>query len=299
MTAAPPEPAPAARAGGPGSAIALVIAGAFTQQFGAALAVLLFPRAGAGGVVFLRLAVSALLLLAVFRPSFRRIARADWRVVVGFGVCLSLMNIFIYQAIARIPLGAAVTIEMLGPLVLSVLAARRALSWVAAGLALAGVLLMSGGGFDALDPVGVAFALGAAAMWAGYIVMSSTTARRFPRHEGLALAMTVGALIALPLGVATAGARLLDPVTVGLGALVAVLSSAIPYALEMMALRRIRPGTFAVLMSLMPAVAAIAGLVALGQRITWIAAAGIALVVAASALAVRAARARITAGRLA
>ncbi len=271
---------------GAGGAVSLVIAGAFAQQFGAALAVTLFPRAGAGGVVFLRLVVSAIVLLALFRPRVRRIARADWAVVAGFGVALAAMNIFIYQAIARIPLGAAVTFEMLGPLVLAVVTSRRALSWLAAALALGGVLLMSGGGFDALDPVGVAFALGAAAMWAAYILLSASTGRRFPRNEGLALAMAIGALLAAPLGVLSAGTRLLDPVTIGLGAVVAVLSSAIPYALELRALRTIAPATFAILMSLMPAIATIAGVVALDQRVTVVAASGMALVIVASALAV-------------
>ncbi|WP_062377811.1 EamA family transporter [Demequina pelophila] len=276
---------------GSGGAVSLVVAGAFTQQFGAALAVLLFPRAGPGGIVFLRLAFSAILLLAVLRPRIRGLQRADWLTVAGFAACLAAMNITIYQAIARIPLGAAVTIEMLGPLVLAIITGRRLVSWIAAGIALAGVVLMSGGGFESLDPWGVAFALAAAACWAGYILMSAATGRRFRRHDGLAIAMALGAVAALPLGIASAGTALLDPATLALGAAVAVLSSAIPYVLEMAALRRIRPATFAILMSLMPAIASIAGFVALGQRLSWQALVGIALVIGASALAVRAGRA--------
>ncbi|MFC8436461.1 DMT family transporter [Streptomyces sp. NPDC057253] len=304
MTATPPfassaadtaaRPAPPAlegqgwSAGGPALGAGLVLGGLLAQEFGAAMAASLFPRAGALGIVALRLTVSAVLLLAVCRPRVRGHRRADWAVIVAFGVALAGMNTLFYQAIARIPLGAAVTLEVLGPLVLSVVTARRATSWLWAALALGGVALLGRGGLDTLDGAGVGFALGAAVLWAAYILLSARTGARFPKADGLALAMTLGAVLSLPAGLADAGGRLLDPVTLGLGAAVAVLSSALPYTLELLALRRLAPATFAVLMSLAPAVAALAGYLVLNQSLTGIDLMAITLVVAASAGAVRA-----------
>ena len=158
------------------------------------------PRAGALGVVTLRLVVAAVVLLVVCRPRLRGHSRADWGTVVVFGLTMAAMNGLFYQAVDRIPLGPAVTLEVLGPLALSVLASRRAVNLVWAGLALGGVFLLGGGGFDRLDPTGVAFALAAGAMWAAYIVFSARTGRRFPQADGLALAMVVAAVLFLPLG---------------------------------------------------------------------------------------------------
>jgi inner membrane transporter RhtA len=272
-----------------------VLAGGISVQFGGALAVTLMPRAGALGVVALRLLVAAVVLLVVCRPRLRGHSRADWGTVVVFGAAMAAMNGLFYQSLDRIPLGPAVTLEVLGPLALSVVASRRALNLVWAALALAGVFLLSGGGgghgegggFGALDPAGVAFALTAGAMWAAYIVFSARTGRRFPQADGLALAMAVGALLFLPLGLVESGAKLADPVTLGLGAAVAMLSSVLPYTLELLALRRLPASTFAILMSLEPAIAATAGFLILDQALTTVQAAAIALVVAASMGAVR------------
>lgn len=290
-----PQPVASASAGpvrGPArgrlTGVGLIVCGMFAQQFGAAVAALLFPRAGVLGVVSLRLGVSALVLLAVCRPSVRGHGRQGWAVVLGFGVALAGMNVLIYQAIARIPLGAAVTLEVLGPLVLAVVAGRRASNWLWAGLALAGVALLGRGGFGGLNPAGAAFALGAATTWAAYILLSARAGSHFPRVDGLALAMTVGALLILPLGVAESGGALLEPVTLALGAAVALLSSVLPYSLELLSLRRLPPTAFAVLMSLAPAVAALAGYVVLDQELGVVEAVAIALVVIASAGAVRA-----------
>ncbi|MFJ3145809.1 EamA family transporter [Streptomyces halstedii] len=280
--------------------VALVVASGLSVQFGAAVAVLLMPRAGALGVVTLRLAAAALVLLVVCRPSLRGHSRADWGTVLAFGVAMGGMNTLFYQAADRIPLGAAVTLEVLGPLVLSVVASRRLLNLVWAGLALCGVVLLSGmgpslsgqgreaGGFDGLDPVGAAYALAAGAMWAAYIVFSARTGRRFPQADGLALAMAVAAVLSLPLGVLESGSKLLVPSTLGLGAAVALLSSVLPYTLELMALRRLPAPTFAVLMSLEPAIAAMAGFLILDQALSTTDALAIALVVGASMGAVRA-----------
>ncbi|OIK03989.1 EamA family transporter [Streptomyces monashensis] len=287
-TPAAPPGAPR-RFGSPGSLgpVGLVLAGGISVQFGGALAVTLMPRAGAPGVVALRLLAAAIVLLVVCRPRLRGHSRADWGTVAAFGIAMAAMNGLFYEAVARIPLGPAVTLEVLGPLALSVLASRRAINAVWAGLALLGVFLLGGGGFSDLDPTGVGFALGAGAMWAVYILFSARTGRRFPRADGLALAMAVAALLFLPLGITAAGTRLLNPTTVALGSAVALLSSVLPYTLELLALRRLPASTFAILMSLEPAIAATAGFLVLGQSLSWTEAAAIALVIAASIGAVR------------
>ncbi|MFI6022212.1 EamA family transporter [Streptomyces sp. NPDC051287] len=267
--------------------VGLVLAGGISVQFGAAVAVTLMPRAGALGVVCLRLFAAAVILLVVCRPRLRGHSRADWGTVVVFGITMGAMNGLFYEAVARIPLGLAVTLEVLGPLALSVLASRRLVNALWAGLALAGVFLLGGGDFSGLDPVGVGLALGAGAMWATYIIFSARTGRRFPQADGLALAMAVAALLFLPLGIAEAGGRLLDPTTLALGSSVAVLSSVLPYTLELLALRRLPAPTFAVLMSLEPAIAATAGFLILDQALSAAQAAAVALVIAASIGAVR------------
>ncbi|MFJ3585905.1 EamA family transporter [Streptomyces sp. NPDC090127] len=271
--------------------VALVLAAGVSVQFGSAVAVTLMPRAGALGVVTLRLVLAAAVLLIVCRPKVRGYGRADWGTVVAFGTAMAGMNIFIYQAVQRIPLGAAVTLEVLGPLLLSVIASRRLANLVWAGLALGGVLLLSGllggGGFDRLDPVGTGFALAAGAMWATYIVFSARTGRRFPQADGLALAMAFGAVLSLPFGIVEAGGRLLVPSTIALGLAVALMSSVLPYTLELLALRRLPAPTFAILMSLEPAIAATAGFLVLSQGLSLVDALAIALVIAASMGAVR------------
>ncbi|MEV7325552.1 EamA family transporter [Streptomyces sp. NPDC093970] len=267
--------------------VGLVLAGGISVQFGAAVAVTLMPRAGALGVVCLRLFAAAVILLVVCRPRLRGHSRTDWGTVVVFGVTMGAMNGLFYEAVARIPLGLAVTLEVLGPLALSVLASRRLINALWAALALAGVFLLGGGNFSGLDPVGVGLALGAGAMWATYIIFSARTGRRFPQADGLALAMAVAALLFLPLGIAEAGGKLLDPTTLALGSSVAVLSSVLPYTLELLALRRLPAHTFAVLMSLEPAIAATAGFLILDQALSAAQAAAVALVIAASIGAVR------------
>ncbi|MFD4611167.1 DMT family transporter [Streptomyces sp. NPDC058451] len=289
VTSAPataPAPGSPGRFGSLGP-VGLVLAGGISVQFGAAVAVTLMPRAGALGVVTLRLLVAAIVLLLVCRPRLRGHSRADWGTVVVFGIAMAGMNGLFYQAAARIPLGPAVTLEVLGPLALSVLASRRAINFVWAALALAGVFLLGGGSFGSLDPVGVAFALSAGVMWAAYIVFSARTGRRFPQADGLALAMAVGALLFLPLGIAESGSKLLVPSTFVLGAGVAVLSSVLPYTLELLALRRLPASTFAILMSLEPALAASAGFLILGQSLSALQTTAIVLVIAASMGAVR------------
>ncbi|MET9515476.1 EamA family transporter [Streptomyces sp. NPDC002994] len=286
-----PAPAPTEGTGGRLGArlgpVAMVVAGGLSVQFGSAVAVTIMPSTGAAGVVALRLAVAAVILLVVCRPRVRGYARADWGTIAAFGLAMAGMNGLFYQALDRIPLGVAVTLEVLGPLALSVFASRRAMSIVWAALALGGVALLSGGGFDRLDPVGAAYAVAAGGCWAAYILFSARTGRRFPQADGLALAMAVAALISLPIGLAEAGSGLLEPRTVALGVAVALMSSVLPYTLELLALRRLPAATFAVLMSLEPAIAAVAGFLVLHQALSTTDALAIALVIGASMGAVR------------
>jgi inner membrane transporter RhtA len=278
---------PAATGGSRLGSAALVLGSAVSVQFGAAVAALVFPRAGALGTVTLRLALSALVLLAVCRPRLRGLPPADWALAGAFGVALAAMNTLFYQAIERIPLGAAATLEVLGPLALSVLVSRRAASALWAALALAGVFLLGGSDFERLDLAGTGFALAAGAMWAAYILLSARTGRRFPKTDGLAVALGVGALLSLPLGVVSAGTALLDPATLALGAAVAVLSSLVPYTLELHALRGLPPATFGVLMGLEPAIAAAAGYLVLRQALSATDGLAMLLVIAASMGAMR------------
>ncbi|HEX5859364.1 MAG TPA: EamA family transporter [Microbacterium sp.] len=273
-----------------GFAVTLVVVGLACQEVGASLAVLLFPEVGALGMVLLRLFFSAVILLAIARPSLRGHGRRGWLAVMAFGGVLALMNGLFYLALERLPLGVTVTIEVLGPLTLSIVVARTRSAWLWAGLALLGVLALGGGGWERLDPVGVLFALGAAASWAFYILASAKVGRVFQKLDGLALAMAFGTVLALPFGILSAGEALLRPEMLGLGAAVALLSSTIPYALELIALRRMAAAAFAILMSLSPATASLAGFLILGQTLTWLELVGMALVICASVGAVLASR---------
>lgn len=266
----------------------LVVLGLVCQDAGAALAVTLFPQVGPLGMVTLRLAFSALILLAVFRPSVRTRTGADWMTVLGFGLVLATMNVLFYLALERLPLGATVTIEVLGPLVLSVVAGRRASGWLWAVLAFAGVALLGRGGLELLDPWGVLFAVLAGAAWAAYILLSARTGRSFARLDGLAIAMGIGAVVTLPFGAVAAGPALLVPAVLATGLAVAILSSAIPYGLELLALRSLPAAAFSVLMSLSPAMAGLAGFVILHQALDALDLVAIGLVVVASMGAVRA-----------
>ncbi|UJP09689.1 EamA family transporter [Microbacterium sp. KUDC0406] len=278
--------------GGRGFAVGLVGIGLICQEVGASIAVLLFPQVGPLGMVMLRLVFSALILLLVARPRLRGHPASAWRSALLLGGALAIMNGLFYLALRVLPLGITVTIEVLGPLALSVVTAKARSAWTWAALALAGVLALGGGGWDRLTVTGVLFALGAAASWAGYILASARVGREFERFDGLALAMAFGALLSLPFGIADAGDALLRPELIALGAAVAVLSSTIPYAFELVALRRLAPAVFGVLMSLGPAIACTAGFVLLGQRLSPLEIGGVALVIAASAGAVWAGRGR-------
>jgi inner membrane transporter RhtA len=255
-------------------------------QVGAGLAAKLFAVIPPGAVTGLRMWTAAILLAATGARGLSRVLRRitanrDWRgaaVAVTFGLVLAGMNYSIYQSFARIPLGIAVTIEFLGPLAISVATSRRLLDLLWVALAGAGVVLLTpaAGGlrWDARSLAGLGFALASAAGWAAYIALSRATGRRFPGSSGLALAMVVAAVAIAPVGVAEGGRALLNPVIVAAGAGIGLLSSFIPYSLELETLRRIPARVFGIWMSLEPAVAALVGLLLLGQGLAvreWIA----------------------------
>ncbi len=272
-------------------AVALVVTGAISVQFGAALATKLFGRVGPLGAATLRLAIAAVIVLGIVggtralgvRPAPRPTSASDRAVAIVFGLVLAGMNLSFYEAIARVPLGVAVTIEFSGPLALALVGSRRWSDGLWAVGAGGGVALLATGAGRHLDPVGLGLALLAGSLWAGYILLSKETGRRFESLDGLAWAMSAGGLALMGFGLGSAGSALFRPAVLGLGAVVAILSSAIPYSLELLALRRLTPRTFGVLMSLDPALATAAGFLVLGQHLTFQEWAALALVVVANA----------------
>lgn len=260
----------------------LAIGGIVSVQFGGGLAATLIPRIGAAGTVTLRLGLGVLVLLAVARPRLRGRSGRDWAAVGAFGATLGLMNLSFYEALARLPLGVAVTIEFIGPLGLAAALSRRARDLAAVAVAAAGVVLVNGRELDAVDWAGVGFGLLAGLCWAAYILLSAETGRRFAQLDGLALAMVVSTVLVAPLGIATADGDITTRHVLLVGAAVALLSSVLPYSLELLALRRMKPAAFGILMSLEPAVGALAGLAVLGQRLGAVQILGMACVVAAS-----------------
>ncbi|HEX2128644.1 MAG TPA: EamA family transporter [Solirubrobacterales bacterium] len=270
------------------TSISLVLGGIVSVQVGAAVATELFDEIGPVGTVFLRLAFAAIVLVAIWRPPLARLAGGATRDVLAFGFALAAMNTSFYLALDRIPLGIAVTLEFVGPLGVAFALSRRRLDLVWAGLAAGGILLLSPAPGGDLDTLGVVLALVAGAFWAAYIVLSARIGRLAPGGGGLALAMVVGAVLVIPPGLADGGGELLDPGLLVAGFAVAMLSSAIPYSLELEALRRLPQGVFGVLMSLEPAVAAAVGFLILEQDLIAREIVAIALVVLASAGALRA-----------
>ena len=265
----------------------LVVVAVSSVQFGAALAKTIFDEVGAGGTVFLRVLFAALVLVAIWRPAVSGRPRSDLRLVALFGVVLAGMNLAFYESLDRIPLGIAVTFEFVGPLGVAIAGSRRPLDIVWVVLAAAGIVLLSDFGSADLDGVGVLLALVAGGFWAAYILLSARVGQVFPGAGGLALAMVPAAAMLAPIGIADAGGQLLVPGVLAVAAGVAVLSSAIPYTLEMEALRRMPAGVFGVMMSIEPAVAALAGFIVLDEGLAARELTAILLVVAASAGAAR------------
>jgi inner membrane transporter RhtA len=268
----------------------LVLLSIGSVQLGAAIAKGLFEELGPTGTVFLRVGFAALVLLILWRPSLKGYTRRDYLVAGLFGLALAAMNMTLYLALDRIPLGVAVTLEFAGPLGVAVAGSRRLTDLVWAVLAAAGILLLAPLNIledTNLDPVGVALALLAGCFWASYILLSARTGSAFPGGTGLVIALCVGTVALIPVGIAGGGMALLDPGLLLTGFGVAMLTSAIPYSLEMEALRWLPARVFGVLMSLEPAVAALVGFVVLGERLGLRVLAAVVLVTVAAAGASR------------
>lgn len=265
----------------------MVLGAASSVQFGAGLAVTLFGDLGPGGASVLRVGLGAVVLLAAWRPRVRGVARADLLLAAALGLALGVMNFCFYEALDRIPLGIAVTIEFAGPLGLAVVLSHRRIDLLWVALAAAGILLLADPGGGSVNAVGLLFVGLAALAWAAYIMLAARTSQAFTGGRGLALAMGVATLVPLGPGIAQGGSALLEPRLLALGLAVALLSSVIPYSLETETLRWMPRSTFGVLMSLEPALAALAGFVVLGQSLGARDLLAIVMVIVASAGATR------------
>ncbi len=264
----------------------LVLGGIISVQLGAVISKGQLDAVSPVGMVVLRLAATSLLLLAIARPRLRGRARGDWGAVASLGVAIGAMNWAFYESLNRIPLGVAVAVEFVGPLALAAVTGRRRhrdLVWVV--LAFAGVVLLGARPAD-IDLLGVGLALAAGAFWAMYILSAAATGRRWSGLDGLAVASTIAAVLVAPVGLTAAGDRLLEPQLLLAGLMVGVLSSLLPYSLEMVALRRIAPSVFGILLSLEPAVAAVMAAALLHEWLTPIEVLAVACVTVASVGAV-------------
>ena len=291
MTAATSPATPMKRRALPGPAILLVLGSCSSLQAGAALAMRLFPILGASGATLLRVGLAAIVLLAVTRPRVGGWRRRQWQAVLLYGVSIAGTNAFFYAALARLPLGMAVTIQFLGPLTLSAALSRRMrdLGWVL--LAVTGVAILgltashgttAGGSSGPLSLAGVAFALASGAFWATYIITGARVSAAVPGRGGLAVAMSAGALVLLPFGALDAARIVQSPHLIPVAFGMAMLASVVPYSLELAAMRRAPKRVFGILLSLEPAVATMAGWLLLGQQASAVALAALVIVVAAS-----------------
>lgn len=268
------------------SPVSLVLVGIISVQFGAAISKGLFDEIPPVGMVLLRLTTSSLILMILARPRLGGRTLAEWRPALLLGLSLGAMNWAIYESFSRIPLGIAVTIEFLGPLTVAAVGRRRPRDLIWVVLAAVGVTLLGAGPIE-IDGLGIGLALVAASCWALYILSSAATGRRWDGVEGLAVASAVATLAVAPFAVAAAGPTLLEPRLVMLGAVVGLLSSVIPYSLEMVALRTLAPRVFGILMSLEPAAAALAGAILLREWLRPLQLVAMACVIVASVGATR------------
>lgn len=265
--------------------VGLVLIAVLSVQFGGALAATLLPLVGVAGSVLLRMVLAAVIMLALVRPRWRGRSPQDWGTATLFAGALTAMNLCFYASLERLPIGVAVTIEFLGPLLLAAATSRRLRDALAVVLAMTGVLLISEAltvPWAQMDLVGIALAASAGAFWAAYIVLSGRTGTRFEGLDGMAITLAIAAVAMLPVGILQAGTSLLGGEVLMRGLGIALLSSAIPYSLELLALRRLSAGVFGVLLSLEPAAAALAGLLVLSQTLAPWQVLGMAMVVAAS-----------------
>lgn len=271
----------------------LVLGSIASVQFGGALAATLLPLVGVAGSVALRLGLATIILCGWLRPGLRGRAGPDWAAAAAYAASLGAMNLCFYGSLQRLPIGVAVTIEFVGPLVLSAALSRHARDLLAVLLAAVGVVLVSGAigtPLHDLDGLGILLALAAGGFWAAYILTSRRAGQHFAGLDGLAIAMLLATVVVLPVGAFEAGGSLVSGEALLKGAGIAVLSSVVPYSLELVALRRIAPNVFGILLSLEPVAAAAAGQIVLGQHLSALRLLGMLFVVAASVLILGAAQ---------
>ncbi len=277
----PSSPAPR---GQQGLAILAVIVAILSLQGGASLAKQLFPVVGAQGAVSLRLTFATLMLMAFWRPWRTRPARGRLRWILGYGTVLGCMNLTFYMSLRTVPLGLAVALEFIGPLTVAVLASRRAIDLLWVGMAAGGILMLLALGpvTARIDPVGAGLSLAAGVFWGLYIILGKRAGATNPGHAA-AYGALIAAAIVIPVGIAHAGTALLSPALLPLGLAVGLLTSALPYSLEMLAMARMPSRTFGVLMSLEPAIGALSGFLFLQERLSLVQMAAVALIMVASA----------------
>ena len=267
--------------GSPGTSVLLLLIAMSSIQLGASLAKTLFHSVGAPGAVALRTALATLMLVLVLRPWRARIRAGAWPALVVYGTSLGIMNFLYYMALRTVPLGITVSLEFTGPLLVAVLTSRRRVDFLWIGLAAAGLLLLLPNRHAGIDPTGTLFALGAGGCWALYIVFGQRAGAAYGA-QAVALGSVIASIIVVPIGVAESGTRLLSAAALPYGLAIALLSTALPYTLEMMALTRLPARTFGVLMSIEPAFGALAGWLMLHELLSpgqW---AAIAMIILAS-----------------
>lgn len=263
--------------------IPAVLLAIISVQSGAAIAKTLFPSIGAAGTASLRIGISALILMAVYRPNLTKLTKEQWKFVIPYGFCLGAMNLVFYFAIERIPIGLAVTLEFIGPLMVAVLGSKRAVDFLWVLLAAIGIALIAPWKTNGVDILGAALAVLAGIFWAAYIVLGGKISKRMDGNQAVATGMLIAACLVVPFGIFGDGLDGLTPKFLGMGIALALLSSAIPFTLEMKALGRLPARTFSILMSLEPAAAAICAFIFLQEYLSFNEILAVIFVVAASA----------------
>ncbi|MFZ0597606.1 MAG: DMT family transporter [Flavobacterium sp.] len=260
-----------------------VLLAIISVQCGAAIAKSLFPTIGAAGTASIRIGVSAIILLIAYRPNLKAITREQWKIVVPYGLSLGAMNLIFYLAIERIPIGLAVTLEFIGPLLVAIVGSKRLIDYCWVLLAAIGIALIAPWTNNRVDIIGVAFALLAGALWAAYIILGGKISKIMNGGEAVSTGMLFAALLILPFGFYENGLANLTPKLFGMGIALALLSSAIPFTLEMKALGQLPPRTFSILMSLEPAAASICAFIFLQEHLNFYEILAVVCVVIASA----------------
>ena len=260
-----------------------VLLSIISVQCGAAIAKTLFPAIGAAGTASIRIGISAIILLLAYRPNLKQITTSQWKIVVPYGLALGAMNLIFYLAIERIPIGLAVTLEFIGPLLVAIIGSKRLIDYCWVLLAAMGIVLIAPWSNDRIDLLGVVFALLAGALWAAYIVLGGKISKIMNGGQAVSTGMLFAAILILPFGLLENGLTNLTPKFLGMGVALALLSSAIPFTLEMKALGQLPPRTFSILMSLEPAAAAICAFIFLKESLNFYEILAVVCVVVASA----------------